>query len=310
MNKLLCILGPTASGKTALGVALAKLFNGEVVSADSMQIYRGMDVGTAKPTKEEMDGVVHHMLDICDVSESYSVARYVQEADACVVDIISRGKLPVVVGGTGLYVDALINGREFSAQNDDPELRQRLENKAERDGIDSIREILKEHDPASYERLHPNDKKRIIRAAEVWLSTGKTITEHDRETGALPPKYDAVKIGLNFEDRSQLYSRIDKRVDIMINNGLVEEVRQLLDCGNTGTALQAIGYKEFSEYLAGQMSLEQACDAVKQSSRRYAKRQLTWLRRDSSIHWITMTEPVDFDAVIKNAADYAKEQLA
>ena len=264
MNKLLCILGPTASGKTALGVALAKLFNGEVVSADSMQIYRGMDVGTAKPTKEEMDGVIHHMLDICDISESYSVARYVQEADSCVVDIILRGRLPIIVGGTGLYVDALINGREFSAQNEDPELRQRLENQAETKGIDSVREILKIHDPDSYERLHPNDKKRIIRAAEVWLSTGKTITQHDRETGALPPKYDAIKIGLNFENRSELYSRIDRRVDIMLNNGLIDEVRQLLDSGHTGTALQAIGYKEFSEYLDGKMSLEEACDAVKE----------------------------------------------
>ena len=309
MNKLLCILGPTASGKTALGVALAKLFNGEVVSADSMQIYRGMDVGTAKPTKEEMDGVIHHMLDICDISESYSVARYVQEADSCVVDIILRGRLPIIVGGTGLYVDALINGREFSAQNEDPELRQRLENQAETKGIDSVREILKIHDPDSYERLHPNDKKRIIRAAEVWLSTGKTITQHDRETGALPPKYDAIKIGLNFEDRSELYSRIDRRVDIMLNNGLIDEVRQLLDSGHTGTALQAIGYKEFSEYLDGKMSLEEACDAVKQGSRRYAKRQLTWLRRDNSIHWITMTEPVDFNAVVQNAAEYVRSNL-
>jgi len=155
MNKLLCILGPTASGKTSLGVALAKLFNGEVISADSMQIYRGMDVGTAKPTAEEMDGVVHHMLDICDISESYSVARYVREADACAVDIISRGKLPIVVGGTGLYVDALINGREFSAYNEDSEFRQQLEIQAEKDGIDSVREILKKHDPASYERCIP-----------------------------------------------------------------------------------------------------------------------------------------------------------
>ncbi len=309
MNKLLCILGPTASGKTALGVALAKLFDGEVVSADSMQIYRGMDVGTAKPTKEEMDGVPHHMLDICDISESYSVARYVQEADACVVDIISRGKLPIIVGGTGLYVDALINGREFSAQNEDPDLRQRLEDQAERDGIDSVRDILKNHDPDSYERLHPNDKKRIIRAAEVWLSTGKTITQHDRETGSLPPKYDAIKIGLNFEDRSELYARIDKRVDIMLDNGLIDEVRSLLANNNNGTALQAIGYKEFSEYIAGKMSLEEACEAVKQGSRRYAKRQLTWLRRDSSIHWITMSEPVNFNAVVQDASDYVRSNL-
>ena len=309
MNKLLCILGPTASGKTALGVALAKLFDGEVVSADSMQIYRGMDVGTAKPTKEEMDGVPHHMLDICDISESYSVARYVQEADACVVDIISRGKLPIIVGGTGLYVDALINGREFSAQNEDPDLRQRLEDQAERDGIDSVRNILKNHDPDSYERLHPNDKKRIIRAAEVWLSTGKTITQHDRETGSLPPKYDAIKIGLNFENRSELYARIGKRVDIMLDNGLIDEVRSLLANNNNGTALQAIGYKEFSEYIAGKMSLEEACEAVKQGSRRYAKRQLTWLRRDSSIHWITMSEPVNFNAVVQDASDYVRSNL-
>lgn len=310
MNKLLCVLGPTASGKTALGVALAKIFNGEVVSADSMQIYRGMDIGTAKPTAAEMDGVVHHMLDVCDIWENYSVARYVQEADACVVDIISRGKLPIVVGGTGLYVDALINGREFSAQNDDPTLRQRLERQAADEGIDSVREILKQHDPDSYERLHPNDQKRIIRAAEVWLSTGKTITQHDLETKSLPPKYDAVKIGLNFEDRSELYSRIDRRVDIMLSSGLEAEVRSLLSSGCDSTALQAIGYKEFSAYIAGNMTLEEACEAVKQGSRRYAKRQLTWLRRDESIHWITMSEPVDSKAVVNDAADYAKSALA
>lgn len=309
MNKLLCILGPTASGKTALGVALAKLFNGEVVSADSMQIYRGMDVGTAKPTKEEMDGVVHHMLDICDISESFSVARYVQEADVCVVDIISRGKLPIIVGGTGLYVDALVNGREFSAQNQDPGLRKSLEAQAETEGIDSVRRILKLHDPDSYERLHPNDKKRIIRAAEVWLSTGKTITQHDRETGSLPPKYEAIKIGLNFENRWELYARIDKRVDIMLDSGLIDEVRRLLKNDNNGTALQAIGYKEFSEYIAGKMSLDEACEAVKQGSRRYAKRQLTWLRRDSSIHWITLNEPVNFDRLVQNASDYVRTNL-
>ncbi len=309
MNKLLCILGPTASGKTALGVALARIFGGEVVSADSMQIYRGMDIGTAKPTRSEMGGIPHHMLDVCDVSETYSVARYVQEADRCVVDIISRGKLPVIVGGTGLYVDALISGRQFSGQAKSSDLRGQLESRAKADGIDSIRQILKEHDPESYERLHPNDHKRIIRAAEVWLSTGKTISQHDRETRELPARYDAIKIGLNFDDRQELYDRIDRRVDIMLSRGLIDEVRQLLDQCSGGTALQAIGYKEFSQYLSGNMTLEQACAAVKQGSRRYAKRQLTWLRRDGSIHWLTMSEPVDFDALVSKAAEYVSSLL-
>lgn len=300
--KILCVVGPTACGKTALGVALAKRYNGEVVSADSMQIYRGMTIGTAKPTPEEMDGIPHHMIDIIDPGEAFSVGRYVEMADPILQDILSRGKTCVIVGGTGLYVDSLIAGRSF-APFPETGKRQELEKLAAEQGIEAVIALLRTFDPDSADRLHPSDQRRIIRAAEVYLETGKTITRHNLETQAIPPKYSPLWLGLDFTDRAELYARIDKRVDIMMAEGLIEEIEDLLANGTppTATSLQAIGYKEPMAALRGEMTMEEAVDKIKQESRRYAKRQLTWFRRNKDIHWIYNKEPVSFDAVWQQA---------
>ena len=227
--KLLVLCGPTASGKTALGVALAQATGGEVVSADSMQIYRRMDIGTAKPTKEEMGGVTHHMLDVADPAEDYSVARYVHDADACVRDILARGRLPIVVGGTGLYIDNLIAGRDFASFTG--AWREKLQARAREEGLPALHEELRRIDPDRAEKLHPNDEKRILRALEVWYETGETITAHDERTRDLPPKYDALRVCLTFSHREDLWDRIDRRVDLMMAAGLEEEVRSLLASG-------------------------------------------------------------------------------
>ena len=301
-HQILCVVGPTASGKTKLSIELAKRYGGEVLSCDSMQIYRGMTIGTAKPTPEEMDGVPHHMIDVADPGEAFSVSRYVELADPILQDILARGKTCVIVGGTGLYVDSLIAGRSF-APFPETGKRQELERLAAEQGIDAVLDILRRHDPDSAARLHPSDRRRIIRAAEVWLETGKTITQHNRETQAVPPKYSPLWLGLDFTDRAELYARIDRRVDLMMQDGLIEEIQSLLNNGTppTATALQAIGYKEPMAALRGEMTMAEAVDKIKQESRRYAKRQLTWFRRNKDIHWIYNKEPVSFDAVWQQA---------
>ena len=282
--KILVITGPTASGKTALAVELAKLRGGEVVSADSMQIYRGMDIGTAKPTLDEMQGVPHHMLDVVDPDENFSVARYVDMAAACVDDILSRGKLPIVAGGTGLYVDSLLSGRDFAAFDPDSDLRARLEADFAAEGGEAMLKKLAEVDPESAARLHPNDAKRIIRALEVFASTGMTITEHNERTRQVPPRYDALTITLAFDRREDMWERIDRRVDAMMAQGLADEVRTLLNRGLDPrcTAMQAIGYKEFTSALTGNGDLLAAAEEVKLRSRQYAKRQLTWFARNQA----------------------------
>lgn len=291
MNNIICVVGPTASGKTKLSIELAKHYNGEVLSCDSMQIYRHMDIGTAKPTKEEMGGIVHHMIDVAQPGESFSVSRYVEMADRSLQDILSRGKTCIIAGGTGLYVDSLIAGRSFSPF---PETgrRQELEKLCEEKGVEYLREYLRTFDPESAERLH--DARRIIRACEVYLETGKTITQHNLETQAIPPKYTPLWLGLDFADRQQLYDRIDRRVDLMMEQGLLDEIKAL---SLSSTCLQAIGYKEPLAALRGEITMAQAIEKIKQESRRYAKRQLTWFRRNKHIHWIMQREPVDFDAV-------------
>ena len=283
-KKIVVICGPTASGKTALSIALAKAFDGEVVSADSMQIYRGMDIGTAKPTLDEMQGVPHHMLDVVDPDENFSVARYVDMAAACVDDILSRGKLPIVAGGTGLYVDSLLSGRDFAAFDPDSDLRARLEADFAAEGGEAMLKKLAEVDPESAARLHPNDAKRIIRALEVFASTGMTITEHNERTRQVPPRYDALTITLAFDRREDMWERIDRRVDAMMAQGLADEVRTLLNRGLDPrcTAMQAIGYKEFTSALTGNGDLLAAAEEVKLRSRQYAKRQLTWFARNQA----------------------------
>ncbi len=287
MHNIICIAGPTASGKTAFAVELAKTLNGEVVSCDSMQVYRRMDIGTAKPTMAEMQGIPHYMLSVAEPSEDFSVSRYCEMATPIIDDIIARGKTAIIAGGTGLYMDSLIRGNDF-APYPSTGCREELESLADREGIDAVISKLRAVDPETADRLHSSDRKRIIRAMEVYLETGETITEHNRKTQLLPPRYMPLWFGLNDEDRSELYARIDRRVEIMLQDGLLEEIRGLLDSGvpEKCTAMQAIGYKEFVEALRGRSSIEEAVALVQQSSRKYAKRQLTWFRRNSAINWL------------------------
>ena len=288
MNRIICIAGPTASGKTALAVELAKELNGEVVSCDSMQVYRRMDIGTAKPTKEEMQGIVHHMIDVAEPDEDFSVSRYCEMAAPIVDDILARGKTAIIAGGTGLYMDSLIRGNAF-APFPATGVRERLEEQADAEGMQAMLRRLQSVDPDSAARLHLSDRKRILRALEVWLETGETITEHNRKTQAIPPRYTPLWLGLDFADRGELYRRIDARVDAMLEMGLMEEIRELLASGIPAkcTAMQAIGYKEFVNALNGEETVEKAAEEVKKSSRHYAKRQLTWFRRNPRLHWLT-----------------------
>ena len=288
-KKVLVITGPTATGKTALGVALAKKLGGEVVSADSMQVYRRMDIGTAKVTAEEMQGVPHHMVDVADPSESFSVARYVEMASDCCEEIFARNRLPILVGGTGLYIDSLLSGRSFAERSDrENDIRNELNREYDERGRTAMWSELNSVDPERAERLSPNDRKRIVRALEIYRLTGKTITQHDAETQSLPPRYDSLMVALDYVQRDDLYARINRRVDQMLENGLVPEVQALLDLGlnDDHTAMQAIGYKEIVQAIRGSITLKEAVEQIKQESRRYAKRQLTWLRRNPAVCWL------------------------
>ena len=286
MNNIICIAGPTASGKTALAVELAKEFNGEVVSCDSMYVYRRMNIGTAKPTAEEMGGIVHHMIDVAEPWEDFSVSKYCDMASPIVDDIVARGKTAIIAGGTGLYMDSLIKGNDF-APVPATGVREQLEAKAAEVGFEAMLTELRAIDPESADRL--KDTRRVIRALEVYYETGITMTEHNRRTQEIPPRYTPLWIGLDFAERKELYRRIDLRVDIMLEMGLMQEIENLLSSGipEKCTAMQASGYKEFVSALTGECSVEEAADQVRQSSRRYAKRQLTWLRRNKNIHWLT-----------------------
>jgi len=309
-KKIVVICGPTASGKTALSIALAKAFDGEVVSADSMQIYRRMDIGTAKPSLEERDSVPHHMLDVAEPGEAYSVSRYVEEATACVEDIFARGKLPIICGGTGLYIDGLIRGTDYQPAGTDNGIRQQLEEEWEQQGAQAMMARLAAVDPDSAARLHLSDKRRILRALEVYLSTGETITVHNARTRAIAPRYEALMIGLNTDPRQILYDRIDRRVGIMLEQGLLQEVQTLLEDGLLeGTAAQAIGYKELLAYFRGEMTLDTAADLIRQKSRNYAKRQLTWFRRDERVKWIVYNAPEASQAVLQEATEYLIQTL-
>ena len=285
MNSILCLAGPTASGKTALAVELAKDLNGEVVSCDSMQVYRRMNIGTAKPSREEMQGIPHHMIDVAEPDEDFSVSRYCAMAAPIVDNIVARGKTAIIAGGTGLYMDSLIRGNDF-APFPSTGVRERLEAEADEVGLPAMLTRLREIDPDTADRV--SDRKRILRALEVYLETGETITEHNRKTRLIPPKYTPLWLGLDFADRGELYRRIDKRVDIMLEMGLMEEIRSLLDSGipEKCTAMQAIGYKEFVNALEGKEPLSQAAEEVKKASRHYAKRQLTWFRRNPAVRWL------------------------
>lgn len=305
-NKIVCVVGPTASGKTKLAAALAHKLSGEVVSADSMQIYKRMDIGTAKPTEEEKSGIPHHMIDVAEPWESYSAARYVDEATRICDDILSRRKLPIVAGGTGLYVDNLVRGTDFAETQEDLEYRKKLFSLYEKEGAEKLHKMLEEVDPQRAGEIHPNNVKRVIRALEVYSISGKPISRHDEETRKKPPKYDAVFIGLCFSDREKLYERINLRVDRMFDEGLEEEVRKLLESGvsKDATSMQAIGYKELADFIAGKCGKEEAKDAVKQATRRYAKRQMTWFKRNKNINWIDISKTENFSEILQNSINF------
>jgi len=301
MNNIICIAGPTASGKTALAVELAKEFNGEVVSCDSMQIYRRMDIGTAKPTKEEQQGIPHHMIDVCEPDEDFSVSRYCELAAPIVDDILKRGKTAIIAGGTGLYMDSLIKGNDF-APTPATGHRQRLEEKLNAVGLDAMLSELSAIDPEAADRSQRNPR-RVIRALEVYYETGETITAHNLKTQAIPPRYSPLWLGLDFDPRQLLYDRIDLRVGLMLEQGLEQEIRNLLSSGIPAacTAMQAIGYKEFVSALDGCCTMAEAADEVRQASRRYAKRQLTWFRRNKEMNWLTRREGEDTEEIIEKA---------
>ena len=283
MRNLICIAGPTASGKTSLSIALAKELDAEIVSCDSMQVYRRMDIGTAKPSPEEREGIPHHMLDVAEPSEDFSVSRYCEMATPIVDSILAKGKTCIIVGGTGLYMDSLIRGNAFA-----PFPSTGMREKLEAQPIEEVFSQLQAVDPEAAARLHLSDKKRIIRAMEVYLETGETITAHNQRTQAIPPRYNPLWFALEDENRQDLYDRIDRRVEVMLEMGLVQEIRDLLDSGIPAscTAMQAIGYKEFLAAMEGKMSVSEAAAQVQQASRHYAKRQLTWFRRNPNIHWL------------------------
>ena len=303
------MVGPTACGKTTLGVLLAKRYGGEVVSADSMQIYRGMTIGTAAPTAEEMDGVPHHMIAVADPAEQWSAARYAQAAIPIVDDILKRGKLPILVGGTGLWLDAVVQGREFAPGQAGGAVRRELEAQLAAEGMEPLLQELRRVDPESAARLHPADTKRILRALEVYRETGETITAHDERTRSLPPRYDAVWLGLRFADREDMKALIDRRVDAMVRSGLEEEVRALLDSGvpEQCTAMQAIGYKEMAAALRSGGSPAAAAEEIKLRSRQYAKRQLTWFRRNPAAKWLFWDEVPDFARACQASTEYMEE---
>ena len=300
--EIIVVCGPTATGKTRLGIALAKQLNGEIVSADSMQIYRRMDIGTAKATPAERAAVPHHMIDVAEPSEDYSVSRYVQEAGEVCDRLLREGKTLILVGGTGLYIDSLLSGRDFAARDaGDEGLRAALNAEYDERGGEEMLETLRAFDPERAAKLHPADRRRIVRAIEIYRLTGKTITAHDEETRARPPRYRAFTVALRYRDRAELYTRIDARVDSMIGEGLFAEVQGLLDEGLPAecTAMQAIGYKEAVLALRGEIRGTDAAELIKMNSRRYAKRQLTWFGRNESAHWICWEHTPDFDRALK-----------
>lgn len=288
--RVIAIVGPTASGKTALGAEIAEEFSGEVVSADSMQIYKGMDIATAKPTKEEMRGIPHHLIGFLDRNVSFSVADYVELAGSVIGDISERKKLPVIVGGTGLYVSSLLDNIKFADIKSDAGLRKKLEDEAERLGNSYLFEKLEKVDPESAAELHPNNLVRVIRALEVYELTGKKLSLFKAESRLEESPYDPVMIGLDYNDRQILYDRINKRVDIMVKNGLVEEAQSIFDSYNMKTAGNAIGYKELIPYFKKEKSLEECISKIKQETRHYAKRQLTWFRKNAKINWLKLDE--------------------
>ena len=283
---VIAVVGPTASGKTSLSINIAKNFRGQVVSADSMQIYEKMDIATAKPTAEEMQGIPHHLIGFQPIDKKFSVAEYVSLANKCIEKIHNEGDLPVVAGGTGLYIDSLLQNIQFSKEEENTHIRKELTDLFDEKGAEYMLETLREIDPLTAERLHLKDKSRIIRALEIYKVTGKTMTEQKALSKTEPSPYNSLIIGINYRDRNVLYDRINRRVDIMLENGLLEEAKDFYNIPQDKTACQAIGYKELAPYFKGEKDLTECVEKLKQETRHYAKRQLTWFRKNESINWI------------------------
>ena len=304
-QKIICVVGPTASGKTGLGIELAKYFGGEVISADSMQIYRDMHIASAAPDKSETDGIPHHLVEFLPYGSSYTVADYVKAAREKIDEIASRGKLPIIVGGTGLYINSLVNNVEFVEQETDYVLREKITAEFDSVGGEAMLNRLHQIDPDAASKLHENDKRRIIRAFEIYESTGNTKSFNDEQSTKNESPYDATVIGITYRNREKLYNRINLRVDIMLQNGLLDEARSAYDKNLGGGAVQAIGHKEFFDYFKGEIALQEAVENLKRSTRRYAKRQLTWFNKDTRIKWIYKDEIED---VVNMAINFVKEE--
>ena len=306
MNKVIFVVGPTASGKTDLSVKLAKEIGGEIVSADSMQIYKGIHIASAAPDIEEMSGIPHHLMEFLDLNEQFSVADYVKKAREEIKGIINRGNIPIVVGGTGLYISALIENTEFVSVSTDETLRKKLEEEFDTLGGEEMLNRLAKFDPRSAERLNVGDKRRIVRCFEIFETTGKSLTQQNELSHRNPPEFESLVLGITYKDREKLYERINKRVDIMLQKGLLEEAKTTYENRNNKGAFQAIGHKELYGYFEGEHSLEEAAELLKQQTRRYAKRQLTWFRKNESIIWLY---PDGDDDIFKTAKTLAEEFL-
>lgn len=305
-RKVIAVVGPTASGKTSLAVEIAKAVDGEIISADSMQIYKGMFIATAQPTEEEKQGIPHHLISIIEPSETYSVAQFVSDAKRCIDDITARGKVPVIAGGTGLYVDSLLYGIDFGFVPDNSEMREKLKERLENEGAEKLLEELREIDPETAETLHVNNAGRILRALEVYYLTGETISEQKRKSREKGSDYDSLYVYIEYTDRQKLYDRIEKRVDVMVSTGLLEEAEKFISLGEETTAKQAIGYKELKPYFGGECTLDEALDNLKKETRHYAKRQMTWFRRNENKFTVYPDADPDF---VNTAIGKVKEFL-
>ena len=308
-QKIICVVGPTASGKTGLGIALAKHFDGEVISADSMQIYCDMHIASAAPDQSETQGIPHHLVEFLPYGSSFTVADYVKAARQKIAEVASRGKLPIIVGGTGLYINSLINNVEFIEQKTDLKLREKITREFDNIGGQAMLERLREIDPEAAEKLHENDKRRIIRAFEIYESTGNTKSFNDELSVQNESPYKTCMIGITYRDREKLYERINTRVDIMLENGLLDEAKDAFQKNLGGGAVQAIGHKEFFDYFSGETSFDEAVENLKRSTRRYAKRQLTWFNKDERINWLYKDEQADITSsaimIAKKEENYA-----
>ncbi len=310
-SKLVTIVGPTAIGKTRISIILAKILNGEIISADSMQVYKHMDIGTAKPSQKERQGIPHYLMDIIDPDEDFNVAIYQQLAKQAINCIIKKNKLPILVGGSGLYINSLVYPLDFTDATEDEELRERLYREVEKKGNNYLHQKLVEIDPATGEKVHPNDVKRVVRAIEIYHLTGKPMSQYKQDLQNTDIPYDLAMIGLTM-NRSRLYERINLRVDHMIEDGLVEEVRTLLNKGYNREliSMQGLGYKEIISYLEGECTLEEAIEIIKRDTRRFAKRQLTWFRKDRRIYWINIEDFPDEVALTEHIVHHIVEKLS